>query len=92
MSRVRRQDSIKCCYLGSYVKTLTSGHVVAPNYEGESMPIRDHDGHRAMQAAGKALHEGSEVKRFISIVSFFLLLGDAFASIVIMHWRNGRAV
>jgi hypothetical protein len=39
-----------------------------------------------------ALHEGSEVKRFISRVSFFLLLGDAFASIVIVHWRNGRAV
>jgi hypothetical protein len=36
------------------VKTLTSGHAVAPNYEGESMPIRDEDGHRAMQAAGKA--------------------------------------
>jgi hypothetical protein len=28
--------------------------VVAPNYESESMPIRDEDGHRAMQAAGKA--------------------------------------
>jgi hypothetical protein len=28
--------------------------VGAPNYEGESMPIRDEDGHRAMQAAGKA--------------------------------------
>ena len=28
--------------------------MVAPNYERESMPIRDEDGHRAMQAAGKA--------------------------------------
>ena len=42
------------------VKTLTSGHVAAPNYEGESMPIRDQDGHRAMQAAGKASHELGE--------------------------------
>jgi hypothetical protein len=25
-----------------------------PNYERESMPILDEDGHRAMQAAGKA--------------------------------------
>jgi hypothetical protein len=28
----------------------------------------------------------------ISSVSFFVLLGDAFATIAIVHWRNGRAV